>query len=97
MKLSKHSKMRMRQRTNLNHQERKGLFRKALDYGKSPDDIHDEKLKRFLEKTAEKNDTKIKLYKGYVFIYSKNAKQLYTMYRLPKRFLKGDDEDGSTE
>lgn len=94
MKLSKHSKKRMRERTNLNHQERKGLFRKALDYGKSPNDINDEKLKRFLEKTAEKNDTKIKLYKGYVFIYSKNAKQLYTMYRLPKRFLKGDDEDG---
>ena len=56
MKLSKHSKIRMRQRTNLNYQERKGLFRKALDYGKSPDDIHDEKLKKFLEKTASKND-----------------------------------------
>lgn len=94
MKLSKHSKMRMRQRTNLNHQERKVLFRKALDYGKSQNDIHDEKLKEFLIKTAEKNDTKVKLYKGYVFIYSKNAKQLYTMYRLPKKYLKGDDLDG---
>lgn len=94
MKLSKHSKMRMRQRTNLNHQERKGLFRKALDYGKSPNDINDEKLKKFLEKTAGKNDTKVKLYKEYVFIYSKNAKQLFTMYKLPKRFLKGNDING---
>ena len=41
MKLSKHSKMRMRERTNLNHQERKGLFRKALDHVKSQNDIHD--------------------------------------------------------
>ena len=94
MKLSKHSKKRMRERTNLNHQERKGLFRKALDYGKSPDDINDETLKKFLIKIAEKNDTKVKLYKGYVFIYSKNAKQLYTMYRLPKKFLKVDEENG---
>lgn len=97
MKLSNHSKIRMRQRTNLNHQERKGLFRKALDYGKSPDDINDEKLKIFLEKTANKNNKKVKLYNNYVFIYSKNAKQLFTMYRLPKRFLKGDDLDGSIE
>lgn len=95
MKLSKHSKMRMRQRTNLNHQERKGLFRKALDYGKSPDNINDEKLKKYLEKTADKNNTKVKLYNNYVFIYSKNAKQLFTIYRLPKRFLKGDDLNGS--
>lgn len=94
MKLSKHSKKRMRERTDLNHQERKGLFRKALDYGKSPDNINDEKLKKYLEK---KENCKIKLYNNYVFIYSKNAKQLYTMYRLPKRFLKGDDADGSTE
>lgn len=94
MKLSNHSKIRMRQRTNLNHQERKGLFRKALDYGKSPDDINDEKIKKFMLKTASKNDNKIKLYKGYVFIYSKNAKQLFTMYKLPKRFLKGDDING---
>lgn len=94
MKLSNHSKMRMRQRTNLNHQERKGLFRKALDHGKSQNDIHDEKLKKYLEKTADKNNTKVKLYNNYVFIYSKNAKQLFTMYKLPKRFLKGDDING---
>ena len=94
MKLSEHSKKRMRERTSLNHQERKGLFRKALDYGKSPGVIDDEKLKVYLTKTAEKNDRKVKLYKGYVFIYSKNSKQLYTMYRLPKRFLKGDEVNG---
>lgn len=86
MKLSKHSKIRMRQRTNLNHNERKGLFRKALDYGKSPNDINDIELKKYLEKTADKNDKKIKLYNNYVFIYSKNAKQLYTMYELPEKY-----------
>ena len=67
MKLSKHSKIRMRQRTNLNHQERKGLFRKALDYGKSPSDINDEKLKKYLEKTIK--NCKVKLYKDYLFLF----------------------------
>ena len=83
MKLSQHSKQRMRERTNLNHQERRMLFRHALDNGKSPQEIKDENLKSYLK---EKGNCKIKIYKGYIFIYSKNGKQLYTMYEIPKQF-----------
>lgn len=33
MKLSKHSKLRMKERTEFNHNERKRLFRDALNNG----------------------------------------------------------------
>lgn len=83
MKLSKHSKIRMKERTDYNHQERKTLFQKALQYGKSANDIIDKKLKNYL---MSKPNCKVKLYKGYVFIYSKVSHQLYTMYKLPDEF-----------
>ena len=83
MKLSKHSKIRMKERTDYNHQERKTLFQKALQYGKSANDIKDNKLKNYL---MSKPSCKVKLYKDYVFIYSKNSKRLYTMYKLPEEF-----------
>lgn len=83
MKLSNHSKIRMKERTNYNHQERKTLFQKALQYGKSANDIKDKKLKTYL---MSKPSCKVKLYNGYIFIYSKNSKRLYTMYKLPDEF-----------
>lgn len=84
MKLSQHAKVRMKQRTNLNHQERRILFRQALDKGKSPNDIKNKKLKEYLE---SKSKCKVKLYKGYVFIYSKTTTKLYTMYPIPQELL----------
>ena len=81
MKLSKHSKKRMRERTPFNSKERKKLFREALSYGKSPNDITDYELHKFM---ASKQNCKVKLYKDYIFIYSKNSHMLYTMYELPE-------------
>lgn len=79
--------MRMRERTKLNRKERKKLFREALDKGKDIYKIKDNSIKEFL--ISKENNCKIKLYKDYVFIYSKNNKQLYTMYKLPDELLKG--------
>lgn len=91
MKLSLHSKYRMRERTDFNHRERKNLFKEALMKGKSPHDIKDVKIKAFL---MSKPNCKIKLYKGYVFIYSKNSHQLYTMYKLPDELVQTGDKNG---
>ena len=88
MKLTKHSKIRMRERTNFNHNERRSLFRKALDNGESINDIKDEKIKNYLLRKT--SNCKVKLYKGYVFVYSKNSKVLYTVYKLPEIL----DEEG---
>ena len=84
MKLSKHSKQRMIERTNFNHDERRKLFQNALRYGKVPHNMKEGPLKQYLMSKQWK--CKVKLYKGYVFIYSKNSKILYTMYELPEKF-----------
>ena len=93
MKLSKHSKERMKERTPFNHKERMKLFQKALVNGDSPNDIKDEKIKNYL-KSKEKFNSKAKLYKGYIFIHSRRSKQLYTMYELPDK-LKGEEKNGN--
>lgn len=85
MKISNHGKVRMKERTNLNHKERRHLFRKALDKGKNVQDIKDEEVKRYVKN--RENNCKIKLYEDYLYIYSKNSKRLYTMYRLPEEYL----------
>lgn len=87
MKLSQHSKLRIRERTTFNHKERRQLFKNALQNGKSINDIKDKRVRNFINSKQQYN-SKIKLYKDYVFIYSKNSHQLYTMYELPEE-LKG--------
>ena len=84
MKLSNHSKIRMRERTAFNSRERYSLFREALQYGKSLNQIEDKKLKNYI--WSKSRYCKIKVYKGYMFLYSKNSHQLYTMYEIPERF-----------
>lgn len=91
MKLSKHSKERMKQRTPFNHKERMKLFKDALHKGKSYGEVSNEKLKKYLM-NKESWKSQVKLYKGYIFIHSKHSKQLYTMYELPSRF-KGEGID----
>ena len=82
MKLTNHSKVRYKERVGVTHKEQVKLFKEALTKGKSPADIKDPSLRRFLTKPG----AKAKLYKNYVFVYSKTSKVLYTVYELPERF-----------
>ena len=85
MKLSNHSKIRMRERSSVTSNQI-AFFRNALRLGKSAGEMKDGKIKDFLLKKEQCN-CKVKLYRGYIFIYSKNGKQLYTMYKLPEELL----------
>ena len=82
MKLSKHSRNRLQQRVGI---KSKGIqdnfFKNALMYGTKPEQIEDIKLRNYL-KSKRRYNSEIKLYKGWVFVYSKNSHQLYTMYKL---------------
>lgn len=80
MKLSKHSIERMKERANVSSNQI-NFFKNALRYGLSVNQIEDEELKKRLQGRIKYN-SKLKYYKGYVFIYSRNAKRLYTMYKL---------------
>ena len=82
MKLSKHSKLRMRERLNLNRKEMRSLYKLALKKGKCIQQIKDKRIHDYLA-TKKKYNSQIRLYRGYVFIYSRNSQQLYTMYKLP--------------
>lgn len=82
MKLSNHSRKRLKQRGGIKNQKiQNNFFRNALIKGLSPEQIEDEQLRAKL-KSKEKYNSKIKYYKGWVFIYSKNSHQLYTTYKL---------------
>lgn len=86
MKLSKHSKMRMFERANIDIRNQKLFFRNALSKGLSAGHLKEGALKQYLL-NKEKYNCKAKFYKGYIFIYSKNNKQLYTMYPVPEELL----------
>lgn len=90
MKLSKHSKTRIIERTTVRN-NKVAFFRNALLKGKSPGEMKDGKVKNFL--LSKTKNCKVKLYKNYVFVYSKNSKQLYTLYKLPDRFLEEGEQD----
>lgn len=87
-KVSRHASMRMKERTPFNHKERRRLFREALKHGYNAQDIKDPNLKGYM--LSKKGRAYVKLYKGYIFIYSKNTKHLYTVYPLPE-YLSGDE------
>lgn len=80
MKLSKHSIKRIKERANITNNQY-SFFKNALLHGKSPSQIKNIELQNKLRK-KEKWNSKVKLYKDYVFIYSKNEKTLYTMYKM---------------
>lgn len=86
MKLSKHGKQRIIERAGVNSNQL-SFYRNALRKGKSPGDINDERLKNYLS-SKQTSKSKVKLYKGYVFVHSKRSKQLYTMYELPEKYRK---------
>ena len=85
-KISKHAKKRIKERTLLDTQERKQIFRLALKNGKYTSDIKDTRIKRYMMSKRRFNN-QVRLYRGYIFIYSKNKRQLYTMYKLPDELL----------
>ena len=89
MKLSNHSKKRIKERTNLNHKERRQLFRNALKHGNDIQHIKDKRIHDFMA-SKKRFNSQIRLYHGYLFIYSRNSHQLYTMYKLPD-YLERDE------
>ena len=84
-KISNHGKLRMKERVSLKHREMRNLFRLALKNGLYVGEIKDAKFKRYLA-PKQKFNSCLKVYQDYIFIYSKNRHQLYTMYPVPDEF-----------
>lgn len=88
MKLSNHSKKRLKERTGLEERAQRELFKSALNKGlslqKAMCEEYDCNVISFLKKKSRNGKVGMKIYKGFVFIHSKNAKQLFTVYKCPK-------------
>lgn len=87
MKLTHHSRLRLSERANICKQNHRQFFRLALDKGKSAAELKDGLLKDYLLK-LENNKCKAKIYNGFVFIYGRNNKKLFTIYNVPEELKK---------
>lgn len=85
MKLTRHSRKRIKERTDIKKRGQERFFRLALDNGISLGQARKLKLDKvvieYLKKLNRGKD--VKIYNGYVFIYCKNSKRLYTVYKCP--------------
>ena len=87
-KISRHGKLRLLERTHVDRTNIRNLFNSAIKNGSAPNNMKKGKIRDFLL-SKERYNSKVKLYKGYVFVYSKNNKRLYTVYKLPKELEGG--------
>ena len=86
MKLTKHSRQRIKERSHIKKRGQERFFRLALDRGIGVGQARKLKLDKvvveYLNKLNKKQSAKI--YNDYVFIYCKNSKRLYTVYKCPE-------------
>ena len=91
-KVTMHARRRIHERfleKNRCHNSVK-LFKNALNYGYGIGDFKESKIKQYMCSHRRKNN--IKIYNGYVFIYSKNNKTLYTVWKVPDIYMDYEKE-----
>lgn len=89
MKLTSHSRIRLRERIDVRKSQQKQFFKRALMYGKCEHDFeNNEKVYKYLLNLQRKRNCQVKVYKGYIFIHSKVSKTLYTVYEIPENIKK---------
>jgi hypothetical protein len=86
MKLTKHSRKRIKERTHIKKRGQERFFRLALNGGISLGQARQLKLDKLVIEYLKKlnRGQQVKIYNDYVFIYCKNSKRLYTMYKCPE-------------
>jgi hypothetical protein len=78
--------MRIKERTSIDRKGKAKFFKEALQKGLCVEDAINKGMSKtvvcYLKKLSRFQ--KAKIYKNYVFIYSKGNKTLYTVYECPK-------------
>lgn len=87
MRVSTHGKKRIRERLNqsLTNRNVNSLFKVALKKGYTPRMFIDCDLKDYMMTHTKHNS--IKIFNGDVFIYNGSKKILYTVWKVPSKFL----------
>lgn len=87
MKITTHSKKRIRERVNssLTNRNVNSLFKNALKNGYSPSNFQDCKFKQYLMSHSKKSA--VKVFQGNLFFYNGSSKTLYTVWSVPEQYL----------
>ncbi|MBR3208835.1 MAG: hypothetical protein IKF82_01060 [Bacilli bacterium] len=78
-----HGYNRVKERTDVIDKEVKTLSLYAVKNGLNLGDLEEGFLKKYVEKRINQGQKRVKLYRGYVFIFFKNSRRLITCYPIP--------------
>ncbi len=82
-----HGYNRVKQRTDFKITKNTNLSASAVKYGLNFNDIPPGPLKSYVGWKRARGGKRIKLYKGYVFVFFLNSKRLLTCYPIPEKHL----------
>lgn len=82
-----HGYERVRERSDIKEKELNNLSFYAIKNGIDYNCIPAGPLKNYLWYRANKYNKRIKLYRGYVFIFFQNSRRLITCYPIPEKHL----------
>lgn len=86
--LTYHSYERLKERTTLREDELKRISYYAIKNGLDFSNLPSGDLKSYVGRKIEKKNKRVKLYRGYVFIFFLNSKRMITCYPIPEKHLK---------
>lgn len=84
---TQHGYLRIKQRSNINDNELKQISSSAIKKGINFGELPSGPLKSYVGFKKRQKDKRVKLYKGYVFIFFINSKRLITCYPIPEKHL----------
>lgn len=83
-----HGVKRVKQRCGItNDRSLKNFVKAASKHGYSPQHLNEGRLKNYLINKSQRRNKRIKIYKGYVFIFNNTSDGLITAYEIPERFM----------
>ena len=87
-----HGYLRIKERSNISEKEIRNLSVLAIRNGIGFTQIPPGSLKSYVGSKEGQKKKRVKLYRGYVFIFFLNSKRLITCYPIPEKHLKEYNE-----
>ena len=88
-KVTSHAKKRIKQRYREELLEDElVLFKRAKKNGYTTGDFTGTDFYDYLHGKLRSNNVRLRVYKGYIFLYNKVSRRLFTMYAVPRKYLK---------
>lgn len=85
--LTGHALKRLEQRANVTKKSGAvGYVKNALKNGLQIKDFPDGEFKDFLQRKADHSGKRIRVYKGFIFVFNTSNNGLTTLYEIPEKF-----------